>query len=302
MLSQPERQLDIKCQACSTVSQARVETIPDFEYAIPGGACYGCCSNCGSFTHSPMPGGAELASYYPANYHSFLPPNILSRLRQRMRLAQLKRLGKTGTILDFGCGQGMFLNALAESFPDGRFLGYEIGERNEKEERYGGRVTIFRGNPDFFWDNVSNVDLVTMNHVIEHLPNPIETVRSIRSILSPQGRVEGQTPNADCYERLIFGSCWSGFHSPRHTVVFSKRGLETLLKDAGFATVHVTSGWNPASWAVSIGSVFQDATKPTGITRQGIWWLALIAAGLVPSLIESRTQKSGIIDFVASAP
>jgi len=82
-------------------------------------------------------------------------------------------------------------------------------------------------------------------------------------------------------------------------VVFSKRGLEKLLRDAGFAAIRVKSGWNPASWAVSLGSVFQYPAKPRGITRQGAWWLALVVAGLGPSLLESHTEKSGIIDFIA---
>jgi len=74
MPTQLERQRVMTCQACSTGHLASFEVIPDFEYAISGNARYGLCSSSGSFTQTPMPSGAELTSYYPKTYHSFLPP------------------------------------------------------------------------------------------------------------------------------------------------------------------------------------------------------------------------------------
>jgi SAM-dependent methyltransferase len=297
---------ELTCRACADGHLRAPVNIPDFEYAIPGGANYGECERCGSFTQTPMPSGAQLSSFYPATYHSFLPASAISRYRQKMRVAQLQKSFGGGpfdkTVLDFGCGQGMFLNALAEAFPDGRFLGYEIGAENCKESRYNGRVTIFRGDTNFFWAEVPEVDIVTMNHVIEHLPNPLETMGQIFSILVPGGRLEGQTPNADCYERDLFGTRWSGFHSPRHTVVFSKQGLYKLLQDAGFVDAEVSSGFNPAGWAVSLGSMLQNHAAPRGIQRKGLKWLALVLTALPPALIESRSNRSGIIDFYGRKP
>src|SRR4051812_16148530 len=158
-----ERTLDaeLTCRACADGRLKATVNIPDFEYAIPGGANYGECERCGSFTQVPMPDSARLSSFYPGTYHSFLPASIASRYRQKMRIAQLRKSRADRafdkTFLDFGCGQGMFLDALAEAFPHGRFFGYEIGAQNSTESRYDGRVTIFRGEPDFFWGKVPAV-------------------------------------------------------------------------------------------------------------------------------------------------
>jgi SAM-dependent methyltransferase len=297
---------ELRCRACAAGLLKAPVNIPDFEYAIPGGANYGECERCGSFTQTPMPSDAQLSSFYPASYHSFLPASAISRYRQKMRVAQLRKSAGgevfDKVILDFGCGQGMFLNALAEAFPEGRFLGYEIGAANSKETRYDGRVTIFRGDTSFFWAEVPKVDIVTMNHVIEHLPDPLETVRQIFSILAPGGRLEGQTPNTDCYERDLFGIRWSGFHSPRHTVVFSKQGLRKLLEDSGFVDAEVRSGFNPGGWAVSLGSLLENPAAPQGIPREGIKWLALVLTALPLALVESRSNRSGIIDFYGRKP
>jgi SAM-dependent methyltransferase len=253
-----------------------------------------------------MPTGAQLSSFYPATYHSFLPASAISRYRQKMRVAQLRK-SVSGevfdkVVLDFGCGQGMFLDALAEAFPEGRFLGYEIGSENSKEIRHDGRVTIFRGDTSFFWAEVPKVDIVVMNHVIEHLPDPLETLRQIFSILADGGRLEGQTPNTDCFERDLFGIRWSGFHSPRHTVIFSRQGLRKLLEDAGFADAEVRSGFNPGGWAVSLSSLLQDPAAPKGIPREGLKWLAMVLTALPVALLESRSTRSGIIDFFGRKP
>jgi SAM-dependent methyltransferase len=291
------------CRACLQSELEYFFRIPDFEYAVEVEGRYGLCPSCGSLTQSPMPDGRALSSYYPSTYHSFLRSNWMTRLRQKLRIGQLKKTNGNSifrkTLLDFGCGQGLFLNILAETFPEGRFLGYEIGDENVCEDRYDGRVTIYRGDPEFFWHQVPNIDVVTMNHVIEHLPEPLPVLRQIHAKLVPGGRLEGQTPNASSFERDLFGDRWSGFHSPRHTVVFSKSGLRISLTEAGFEHVRVTSGFNPAGWAVSLASVFQ-AKRPTGVRRQGPVWLALLLAASVPAVVESKTERSGMIDFSAS--
>jgi SAM-dependent methyltransferase len=292
------------CRACLQRELDDFVVIPDFEYAVPGGARYGRCPNCGSLTQAPMPSAELLASYYPPHYHSFLPPSGLSRLRQKFRIKQLqKSLGNQTfrkTLLDFGCGQGLFLNTLANAFPEGRFLGYEIGDSNVREDRFDGRVTIFRGDPGFFWELVPNIDIVTMNHVIEHLPEPLPIVQQIYAKLVPGGRLEGQTPNAESFERSLFGARWSGFHSPRHTVVFSAQGLETLLRRAGFEQVTVRPGFNPGGWAVSLASLFQNKDKPRGVRREGATWLAYVLAAVAPAFVESKTRFSGMSDFNAT--
>jgi 2-polyprenyl-3-methyl-5-hydroxy-6-metoxy-1,4-benzoquinol methylase len=293
---------DATCHACLRQELADIVTVPDFEYAVGSGR-YGRCRCCGSFTQVPMPESKVLSSYYPSRYHSFLPANFFSRLRQSFRIGRLKKSAADLTfkksLLDFGCGQGLFLDTLAETFPEGRFFGYEISDHNEREVRYDNRVTIYRGDSDFFWQELPSIDIVTMNHVIEHLPEPLRALEKVHAKLAPGGVLDGQTPNADSIERRLFKNRWSGFHSPRHTVVFSAIGLETMLRTAGFKTVAVTSGFNPASWAVSLRSIFQDLDQPRGIPREGLMWTACVLVGAVPACIEGMTKYSGIVDFHA---
>ena len=61
-----------------------------------------------------------------------------------------------------------------------------------------------------------------MNHVIEHLPDPFTTLSRLVARLEPGGWLEGQTPAAQSLEHHVFGQYSSGYHAPRHTVVFSR--------------------------------------------------------------------------------
>ena len=48
-------------------------------------------------------------------------------------------------------------------------------------------------------------------------------------VLTAAHCMEGQTPAAGSLEQRVFGSFWSGYHAPRHTVVFSASGLDQFL-------------------------------------------------------------------------
>jgi SAM-dependent methyltransferase len=292
------------CRACLVGRLIDFVVVPDFEYRIAFGR-YGRCDACGSYTQNPMPDDAKLASYYPPTYHSFLPINALIRKRQAVRIGRLRKmLGSLDGIalLDFGCGQGAFLDALAEAVPEGSFYGYEIAEKNAAERTHGGRVTIYRGSLDATLDGLPPLDVVVMNHVIEHLPDPSTIVGRLVACLKPGGAFEGQTPNANSYERRLFGRRWAGFHSPRHTVVFSKEGLDGFLRRFGFTEPSLTSTFSPAGWAISIGSALQNGERPAGIRREGLPWLTLLAAGTIPNAIDSLTSNPGVVDFFARRP
>jgi len=295
---------DGSCRACLVGRLTDFIVVPDFEYGVAVGR-YGRCDACGSYTQSPMPDAAQLASYYPLTYHSFLPVNALARTRQAARIRRLRKM--LGTLdgialLDYGCGQGAFLSALAEAVQEGHFYGYEIANETSVERTHGGRVTIYRGSLDEAMEALPALDVVVMNHVIEHLPEPTTIVGRLLARLKPGGAFEGQTPNANSYEHRLFGRRWAGFHSPRHTVVFSKEGLDGFLRRFGFREPLLTPTFSPAGWAISIGSAFQNGERPAGIRREGLPWLTLLVAGTIPNAIDSLTRNAGVVDFFARRP
>ena len=138
--------------------------------------------------------------------------------------------------------------------------------------------------------------LITMNHVIEHLPCPVEVVSQLVTKLEPGGVFEGQTPNSDSLEHVIFRANWSGYHAPRHTVVFSRRGMSSLLLSAGLAEIRVNGAFNPAALAVSLASIFHGGASGR-IPRQGPKWLGYLGMATILAPLDLFSGAPGVINF-----
>jgi SAM-dependent methyltransferase len=82
----------------------------------------------------------------------------------------------------------------------------------------------------------SHFDAITMNHVIEHLHEPIQTLKSCARLLKPGGRICVLTPNLAGSGHQIFGSDWFALDAPRHLVLFTPGSLRRALKISGFET------------------------------------------------------------------
>ena len=109
--------------------------------------------------------------------------------------------------------------------------------------------------------------------------------------------LEGQTPAADSLEHAVFGRKWSGFHSPRHTVVFSREGLRRFLGRCGFSAPTINAAFNPAGVAVSLGSLGDSGAGR--IRRSGIRWMALLGGATLAAPLDLLSGRPGIVDFVA---
>ena len=292
--------LSIACPACGSSKSETSYRVPDHEYAVGRIAEYRLCADCGTLCQTPIPDGEELSSFYPADYHSFGAAGLLARLKDTARLRRLTRFlaSDRGVILDYGCGDGRFIKEAARRTSGLVFWGYEMAARKEQFVAADGRVTILRGSVEDLLDVLPPCDMVTMNHVIEHLPDPLAVLTALNQRMTDGGIMEGQTPAADSLERKVFGTGWSGFHAPRHTVVFSRAGLTHVLTRAGFHDARVTAAFNPAGIAVSLASL-PHGNNAGRIKRQGAPWLMFVGAAAALHPVERLAGAPGIVDYVA---
>jgi SAM-dependent methyltransferase len=84
-------------------------------------------------------------------------------------------------------------------------------------------------------------DAITLNHVIEHLPEPIEVLTECRRILRPGGHLVVITPNVNSWGRRRFTSHWRGLEPPRHLFLFSPHTLAAVATKVGFDDFQVFS-------------------------------------------------------------
>jgi SAM-dependent methyltransferase len=134
-------------------------------------------------------------------------------------------------LLDVGCGGGQFLVLM-------RHLGWEVAGIDPDpaavqvaRERFGLEVTVGTLEQYRFADE--SFDVITMNHVIEHVLDPIGVLSECRRILRPGGRLIVATPNIQSLGCALFGKSWRGLEPPRHIVLFSRQTIATCARRAG---------------------------------------------------------------------
>lgn len=141
-----------------------------------------------------------------------------------------------GRVLDVGAGAGRTLGRLEA-------LGWQA-EGVEPDERAAsvasGRALVgFLEEQDYPDDHF---DAVIVDHVIEHVHDPVGLLSECRRVLRRGGILVVATPNADSMSRTRFGWHWRVFEPPRHLTVFSRETLETAAAMAGFPRTDVRSG------------------------------------------------------------
>ncbi len=82
--------------------------------------------------------------------------------------------------------------------------------------------------PDRFFD------VVTMRAVLEHVHQPVETLRAVHRILKNQGMVYIVVPNVASLNFCLFGHFWYALETPRHLYAYSPSVMRRVAEKAGF--------------------------------------------------------------------
>lgn len=226
----------VACNLCQGDDAVLLFSAVDLNHQCPGCFQIVKCRNCGLVYLNPRPGKEKLPQYYPDNYYLPPPPErapdgqtpektgILEK-----RILQYKR---PGTILDIGCKCGAFLAGLKT--PGWQAYGVEISPlaAQAARARHGLKVTT----ADFAETHFQNgqFEVVTLWQTLEHLRDPLATLREINRIIKPDGLLVISVPNIDSFQARIFKARWFHLDAPRHLFHFSPRTIRILLAKAGF--------------------------------------------------------------------
>jgi SAM-dependent methyltransferase len=181
---------------------------------------------------------------------------VLVRLKAR---ELMPRLADDGVFLDFGCGTGHWLTALRPfGNPAQRLVGIDANPNAIAQLRARG-IEAYVGDDAVLAEAFApdTVDLVLLNHVIEHVPDPRRTLERLRSVLKPGGTIHATTPNIDAWDRWLFGKNWvGGWHAPRHFTHYDFSSIARLAAESGFELVGLKTSIEAAShWALGMQAV-----------------------------------------------
>ncbi|MGI9499278.1 MAG: class I SAM-dependent methyltransferase [Geminicoccaceae bacterium] len=300
------------CPVCEARDLARQhDDVEDFEYRVPTERSFSIlrCRACGSDHLDPRPSVSEIASFYPADYHAYHDDHsglarLLVRLRSRSRARFYQRLipGGSGRLFDVGTGDCRHFDALKPHCKLD-FAGVEIKpEIAEKARVRGYDVETGTLETMDIERHVGRYDIISMNHVIEHVLDPREMVRRSFALLKPGGYAIGQNPARDCWEEKIAGRYWAGYHFPRHLQAFTYRGMEGILQQAGFTDVEVTTAPHVQA-ALSLQNRLVGSNRSPRMRYGKMpFYSWLILAALPFETIAWLAGKGGVLNFSARKP
>lgn len=151
---------------------------------------------------------------------------------KNLRTYILERVPK-GKVLDIGCNAGYFLDVM-EGF---ECYGIERSPShgNIAKEKYGDNVFIGTFEeyepPDFLFD------CITLQDVLDHMVDPVETLKKCSSLLKPDGVLVVKVHDMDCLYAKLTGENFYAFVPPLHLFYFNRTSLPKALENASFKIV-----------------------------------------------------------------
>jgi len=193
----------------------------------------------------PVPNADSLGRYYKSESyisHSNTKRNTFEKayhfvrsimVKRKLRLLQ-KHHPKQGNLLDIGCGTGTFLEAALKA-------NYTITgiEPNEKARAIANKKC---NNQVYDQEKINQLpqhsfDVVTMWHVLEHIPNPEKHLETVKKLLKPQGVLFVAVPNFKSYDATFYKQFWAAYDVPRHLWHFSQMAIHKLAEKTNMKVV-----------------------------------------------------------------
>lgn len=220
----------VTCPVCSTSPSQIPAELPKVK-----------CTSCG-VTWTYLPEAIDSAGLYRDevyaivdNRQSVFEKIIFSEAKKILQKAR-KANPDANHLLDFGSGKGQFLAVAKEQGWKGIGIETEKARADFAREKYGVAVTC-----EFYQHGKISeelADLITLNHVLEHLPQPIGLLEELlKSNLSPKGMIYIEVPRADSWQAKIAGDLWMHWDIPKHLTHWTEPVLEDQLEKLGFQKI-----------------------------------------------------------------
>lgn len=226
------------CNICNNSEKFKVlQDIPPYKVLE--------CEQCAlDFLH-PQITQDSLDDHYEEDYYASSWNKDDTEIRYRVK--EVQSFKKGGKLLDIGCGAGRFIK-LAKEF-DFNVEGTELSKFASKYVEDKLSVPCHQGQLEDMQLKDNDYDIVTLWHVIEHLPDPLKVLKQIHRTLKDKGLLFVATPNEDF---------WYMRKNPKradrvredlikvegHLYFFTAETLKKMMEKAGFKVIKKTIDFN----------------------------------------------------------
>jgi SAM-dependent methyltransferase len=250
------------------------------------------CQSCGLVYMNPRPDADELKNIYDT-YHQRNGKDkgdwevmMWHNFREVAEMLA-RKYPSGGRLLDIGCGYGHFLR-----FMEGlhwRAEGIDPSIHTVNQAGKAGRIVTHATIDDAVIPE-SSFNAVTMFYVLEHITDPLKTLRKVFSLLVPGGSVVIRIPHTTPLVRLLSALNIKNnlYDAPFHLYDFSPSAAARILKQSGFVNIKVAPG---------------EPTRPHRIPERIVSVLAGYAAKFIYHISNDTLLLPGVSKtIIASKP
>jgi 2-polyprenyl-3-methyl-5-hydroxy-6-metoxy-1,4-benzoquinol methylase len=239
------------CSVCGSMNISSVEKTTSMMHDGSGVYNFDQCADCELVFLNPRVPLTVLEGYYTqyylpyrgaeawGKYASFVEKDQRDTDEKRAEvLAKHCSADAQSVLLDLGCGKPTFLQVCQEKFKC-KAHGIDFSD-----EGWSGSAASY-GKLDLSIGDVHSIsedlkpDIISMWHYLEHDYNPKETLEKLANLVKASSKLVIEIPNFSSESRKKYGKEWAGYHTPRHTHLFSPSNIEILLNETGWKITHL---------------------------------------------------------------
>ncbi len=196
---------------------------------------------------------------------------------------------RPGRLLDYGCGAGSFAHFMQER--SWTVEGVEIDSNAARiaSERLSTEVR----SPDLWKPEPDRFDLITLWHVLEHLPDLDQRLSDFYKALRPGGILLIAVPNTASYDRSFYRAHWAAWDVPIHLWHFQRLSIRRLFERKGFEV----AGEVPMPFDSFYISMLSERNR-----KNPIWWISGVFRGWVSKNRSKHTKEGSSMIWFAKKP
>ena len=220
------------------------------------GFSYHECSHCDSLYTKPHLRDEVLDALYSDGAYQVYQDNLVKKgeeirkgILEERKFFQIKNFtykDSVPSLLDIGCGSGTFLDVCKQNGWQVEGADFSWSAAKSVLENYN--IEVHQGDFNKIKFN-KTFDVITLWGVLEHLPDPIATIKKAKELLNKDGMLVFEVPSADCflseYLKKYNFSPTRYIESGRHNVFFSKKLIRQIAKNLNFKIEYLeTNGFD----------------------------------------------------------
>lgn len=226
-------------------------------------------------TH-PQPNNEELQKYYQSEDYISHTDAKRSWFEKMYHLVKQKAVrdkvslieyynGSKGIVLDIGSGTGDFLAEAKKQ--NWKTVGMEPSDKAKSIAKQKG-VCLVESYEEL---EDHHFDVITMWHVLEHVPDLDFQINELKRLLKPDGTIIIAVPNYKSFDAHFYGKYWAAYDVPRHLWHFSKKAIQHLFAEKNLKLVDIKPMWFDSFYV----SLLSEKYKTGKMNVFSAFWIGL---------------------------